>query len=522
MALDSKHPLYAQHFVDWLQMRHTYEGERRVKEQGFIYLPPTAGMREDGLQLITGAPVLSSGTVAIPRQGLESNVMSKGWLAYEAYRLRARFPDWVREAVRALVGVMHRKPAVVELPPQLEGLIERATARGESLQTLLRRINEEQLITGRLGLLGDVIDSGERAGQPYLSLYTAETITNWDDGGATDALDVQTLNLVVLDESENERTDTFEWQWVKKHRVLVLGPVSTNEDAASPGVVYRLGLFRDMDQFTEEALIEPAVTGRKATEIPFVFINAVDVVPAPDVPPLLGLSNLALTFYRGQADYRQSLFMQGQDTLVVIGGTTQPDEALRIGAGARIDLPLNGDAKYIGVEAAGLEEQRLALENDSREAQQMSGQLLETASRERESGEALKTRMAARTATLVQVAHAGAFGLQEALRKLARWFGVDPEAVKVTPNLDFADQSMTGKELGELMAAKVQGAPLSLQTVHDLMANRGLTEKTFDEEIEQIEAERELELAPVGNEDPDGPEADPEEPEDDEPEGNQS
>ena len=333
---------------------------------------------------------------------------------------------------------------------------------------------------------------------------------------------MQTLKHVVLPESENERTDTFEWQWVKKHRVLVLGPVSTNEDAASPGVVYRLGLFRDSDQFTEEALIEPAATGRKATEIPFVFINAVDVVPAPDVPPLLGLSNLALTFYRGQADYRQSLFMQGQDTLVVIGGTTQPDEALRIGAGARIDLPLNGDAKYIGVEAAGLEEQRLALENDNREAQQMSGQLLEAASREKESGEALKTRMAARTATLVQVAHAGAFGLQEALRKLARWFGADPEAVKVTPNLDFADQSMTGKELGELMAAKAQGAPLSLQTVHDLMANRGLTEKTFDEEIEQIEAERELELAPVGNEDPDGPEADPEEPEDDEPEGNES
>lgn len=509
MALESKHPLYALHLADWLQMRHTYEGERKVKEQGFIYLPPTAGMREDGLQLITGAPVLSGGTVALSRQALETNVLSKGWLAYEAYRMRARYPDWVREAVRALVGVMHRKPAMVEVPPQLESILERATARGESLQTLLRRVNEEQLITGRLGLLGDVIDQGERAGQPYLSLYGAETIVNWDDGGATDALDVESLNLVVLDESENERSATFEWQWVKKHRVLVLGPVSTNEGDNTPGAVYRVGLFRDTDNFTEEGLVVPSVSGRPAVEIPFVFINAVDVVPEPDVPPLLGLSNLALTFYRGQADYRQSLFMQGQDTLVVIGGTTQADEQLRVGAGARIDLPLNGDAKYIGVDSAGLQEQRLALENDNREAQQMSGQLLEAASRQKESGEALKVRVAARTATLVQVVLAGAFGLQEALRKLARWFGADAEAVKVTPNLDFADQSMTGKELGELMAAKVQGAPLSLQTVHDLMANRGITGKTFDEEIEQIEAERELELAPTGTDDPDGPEVDP-------------
>lgn len=490
MTLDSKHPLYAAKLKDWLQMRHSYEGERRIKEEGFTYLPPTAGMIQDGL-------LASVGDLAVG---------SRGRMAYDAYRLRARFPDWVREAVGALVGVMHRKPAVIELPPVLKPLIERATARNDTLQMLLQRINEEQLVIGRVGLLGDVADAGPRKGDPYLSLYMGETVTNWDEGGNDESLDVQSLNLVVLHESENERNG-FDWTYQRKYRVLVLGPVDTNE--ADGTAVYRVGTFRSED-FSEAALLAPTVNGRTATEIPFAFINSVDVVPEPTTPPLLGLSNLSLTFYRGQADYRQSLFMQGQDTLVVIGSTLKnEDEEVRVGAGARLDLALGGDAKYIGVNSAGLAEQRAALENDAREAAQKSGQLLESASRQRESGDALKVRLSARTATLVQTAIAGAFGLQEVLRKMARWYGVDPESVTVIPNLDFADQNLTGDELGKIMGAKTLGAPLSLESVHSLMLSRGMTDLTFDEELEKIEAERELELVPTaGSTNPDGPAAD--------------
>lgn len=508
MTLDSKHPLYAERLEDWLQMRHTYEGERRVKAEGFTYLPPTTGMIEDGLTGTVGLAGTVGGTIAVPMRGVNLTVGSKGWITYNAYRMRARFPDWVREAVGALVGVMHRKPAVIELPPQLEPLIERATARNDSLQMLLRRINEEQLILGRVGLLGDVADVGERKGQPYLSLYMGETIINWDEGSGDDTLDVQSLNLVVLDESENERSG-FEWKYQRKFRVLTLGPVETNESDEAAGAVYRTGVFRD-GTFNEASLTEPSVAGQTAGEIPFVFINSTDVVPEPTTPPLLGLANLALTFYRGQADYRQSLFMQGQDTLVVIGSTLKnDDEEVRVGAGARLDLAIGGDAKYIGVNSAGLSEQRAALENDAREAGQKSGQLLEAASRQRESGDALKVRISARTATLVQTAIAGAFGLQEVLRKMARWFGADPEAVKVIPNLDFADQELTGDELGKIMGAKTLGAPLSLETVHSLMATRGMTDKTFEEELAAIEEERDLELVPTtGSTNPDGPAAD--------------
>ena len=94
----------------------------------------------------------------------------------------------------------------------------------------------------------------------------------------------------------------------------------------------------------------------ETSTIPFVFINSKDLSTIPDKPPLDSLARLALAIYRAEADYRQNLFMQGQDTLVRIGSTFEQDDenkAVRMGAGARLDMPVNGDAMYIGVSGKG-------------------------------------------------------------------------------------------------------------------------------------------------------------------------
>ena len=85
--------------------------------------------------------------------------------------------------------------------------------------------------------------------------------------------------------------------------------------------------------------------------------------------------------YRQDADYKQALFLQGQDTLVVTGAAN--DGTIRIGAGAHISVPLGADAKFIGVDGSGLEEQRRSLENDYQRASGKGGQLLDTNSHER-------------------------------------------------------------------------------------------------------------------------------------------
>lgn len=485
MSVDSRHPLYRDNVVNWTQMRDTHRGSKIVKEKAVLYLPATSGMLDNGL--------------------LQPN--TDGRRAYEAYKLRAHFPDVVNDAVEALLGVMHNKPPTIDLPSAMEPLREIATPRRESLEMLLRRINEEQLVTGRLGLLLDLPEVAPITQLPHIALYKAENIVNWDEG-MPDPSTEESLNLVVLDETGFVRESDFEWKNETKYRVLVLGDIFANEPAGS-GAMYRQGVFDENNlEFSEARLVDPSFRGRRIDFIPFTFVNTKDVVAAPDEPPLLGLSDLALTIYRGEADYRHSLFMQGQDTLVT-SGAEDPEKHWKIGANAVINLPSNADAKFIGVESTGLAEQREALENDYTRAANKGGEMLDTVGREAESGDALRIRVSARTATLNQVALTGGFALQNALRQIARWMGANPEDVQVTPNLDFVDDTMAGKEVIDFVAARNMGAVLSHRSIHDQMRERGVTTMTFEEELAEIELEVPRD-EDGGSTDPSGPEPDDE------------
>ena len=115
--------------------------------------------------------------------------------------------------------------------------------------------------------------------------------------------------------------------------------------------------------------------------------------------------------------------------------------------------------------------------------------MLDTDSHERESGEALTTRVAARTASLHQTASASGAGLQEALRKMARWMDADEDKVIVEPNLEFADSTGMGRSLLELLDAKGRGAPISFQSIHEWMQRHDLTSLNLEEEMALIGTE---------------------------------
>ena len=198
---------------------------------------------------------------------------------------------------------------------------------------------------------------------------------------------------------------------------------------------------------------------------------------------------------RGEADYRQTLFMQGQDTLVIIGAVIDADEdgtSTRVGSGARIEVPLGGDAKFIGVSADGLAEQRESLKADKEQAAERGARLLDFGDSSRQSGDALRIRVSARTTTLRTLAIVSGEGLQRSLRQIAEWIGEDPAQVIVEPNLDFTDDMFTGQDVLEFMQSKAMGAPLSLKSIHDHFRKKDLTQKTFEEEMAEIEGERSL------------------------------
>lgn len=522
MALNSVHPQYAEHKPDWEQLRDAAKGERAVKAKGQVYLPPTSGMILDGLNGPNAVPTYNpaggngggTGGSATPAAFQGKNL---GQVAYDAYKLRAVFPEYVKDALEYFMGALHNKSPVIELPKEMEDLRTNATPLGEPLEILLQRINLEQLTTGRVGILLDLPRRPDPVNPlPFIALYVAEAIINWDDqtsnGDGEDDIDDgnqrDALNLVVLDESGVKRNADFEWETAERYRVLQLGSIAANEPNGE--AVYTQGLFQNTGAgagnltYDESKMFPPMFRGKTLSRIPFKFINTKDISPEPDEPPLISLCRQCFTIYRGEADYRQNLFMQGQDTLVVIGarqrnqlpGDATVEEPLRTGAGARIDLELQGDAKYVGVNSQGLSEQRTALENDRKRCESRSGQLIDATQGDKESGAALKTRVGAQTATLNQIAKTAALALEMLLKECAEWMGANPDEVKVTPNLEFADYQMAGQDLGNLMTAKRNGAPLSMKSIHRLAVQGNLTNMDYNTEMEEIKAEPPLAVDP--------------------------
>lgn len=519
MSLDACHPQYHEFQDSWRIMEDCYAGPRRIKALGPVYLPPTRGMIRDGALLSNlrnrftgdGYGVTYVNDWYFLRRG---SGVPDGETRYWDYLKRAVFYNYVREAVKIGIGVMHHKPPTIELPNAMQDMVKSASVRGESMAMLLRRINVQQLVLGRLGLFLDLPKETQERGRerPYIVLYRAPQIINWDDG-ESEELTLPKLNLVVLDESAAQRTGDFEWETVEQHRVLVMGNLEVNE----PRARYKAGVFTKEEGFRPDGLKPPVVRGKPLDEIPFVICNACDHESAPEEPPLMGLAEVALAIYRGDADYRQTLHEQANATLVVIGGAGDPEKPQALGAGAKIDVLTGGDAKYISAPAEGIEGQRQALVDDKMLAAEQAGQLIDSRSGQKEGAETLRIRVAAQTATLNEIALTGAAALKKLLQTAAVWLGADPEEVIVEPNLDFDGARMTGQELVQLMTAKGLGAPLSKRSIHAQMRQGELTQLEFEEEESELEGEVDL-PAGGGLPDDDPDQSMPKDPDDDDPE----
>lgn len=479
------HPLYSAMVTAWDKCLDCNAGEEAIKKRRELYLHPTAGMHADGW----------------------GTANSEGEKAYSAYLQRAVFPTYFESAVEAIVGIIHKKPAVINVPESMKYLLDNATPLGEDMPLLHRKITSHQLVTGRLGLLGDTTPDNKFT----ILLYTEKSIRNWDDTNADG--DSANMRFVVLDESGYELDLTsLEWKEEEKYRIIALTTTQgEGTEKSFAGIdyagAYSTATLKGDDALTGAQWMQPDFMGKPSEVIPFVFINSIDLAPAPAKPPLKKLADLCVSIFNGDADYRQNLHMQGQDTLAMIGVNQggQDGDTVRTGAGAYLKLPMGGDAKYIGVSAAGLTEQRTALENLSKSAEQMSAQLINAPGGNAESGDALQIRVAAQTATLPQIAAASAAGLEKMLKILATWMGADPDQVEVIPNLEFSDVKIDGQLLVYLMQARGLGAPISLETIHTWMVENKITSMTLEEELDAIESEPPgLGNNPEGNDNPEG------------------
>jgi hypothetical protein len=479
-VLTQTHPEYDCKIQKWYRCRDVMEGQDAVKcrNGGLDYLPPTAGMFLDGMH---------------PGE--------LGYYNYQNYKKRSLFYGYYAEGVDLALGMLWNKSPVIEglKGTPLEYLETKATHEGESIERLLYRVNEAQISTGRIGLLADMPAGATGGDQPYISMYNELSIINWDAGFAGE-LATESLNLVVLNESGPRRYTAFEWKDCEQYRVLSLGDLEANE---SDGL-YRQGIFSNdsgSPAFDNTLMFAPNIRERTLNEIPFVFINANSSTSCPQDPPMLSLADLVLHLYRLQADYSAELHGQAGATLVTKGIVKQPGDEKkpqRLGAGGCVDLgsQKDADAFYLELSGKGLPALEAAVESAKSLCRERSGEVVDQSSRGRESGNSLEQRISVRTATLHSIAQHAAEGVTRLLKIMARWVGMDDDAIakiRIIPNTVFAKPSFSGIELKALAESKLLGGViLPYQVVHQWMVARGLTTLSFEECVNLWEGEKDL------------------------------
>jgi hypothetical protein len=463
--LDVQHPLFCEMKRAWKECRDCAKGQDAIKECGTYYLPPTVGMLMDW----------EKGSSADPKNEVN------GQVRFMRYLDRANFDHHFQDGQKQFIGLMWSKePKIEGIPKELEYMMKLkpedagATRSGTSLVDLIRQINQQQLEVSREGLMLDLPDGIPSPDKkPYFATYCAESIINWDASKGP-------LEMVVLDESGPVR-EGFRWIQKKKRRVLMM-----------QGGYYAQGAFVGEDAvFNASALEAPELNGRKLDAIPFRFINAQNMLAAPTEPVLYRLAKADIKIFQLDADVRFVLHYLGKDTLVVIGKTGAQKD-FRLGPGAAIQIEGQGDAKLIGITGAGLSEMIKTLEDDKAAARVLAGQLIDTRTREKESGEALRVKIGAQTVQLADMAVIACKAVEELLKVAAKWMGLSQDKIdkiKISPNRDYTTTVMEGQTALALADAKNNGFPLSRKSQHKLAQYQGLTDMPYEEELKECLAD---------------------------------
>lgn len=462
--IQTHNPLYDEFRESWDIMRDTIGGEDDVKDKDLIYLPMKSGM-------------------------LAIKDATKQSAAYLAYQKRAEFPELVAPTVRGSAGLITDKMPAIEMPSQMEYLVENCDGTGKTLDMFFKQIVTEVMNTGRYGVL-----PGVKGASFVLTGYTAEKIINWDvdDNGKPD--------YVVLDETKSVRNrDTNVWA---KQEMFLECYINDNGGYEAQKWVGNTP--------SEEPVEAMLANQQKLDFLPFVFINSSNLDPDPDDVPLYGLAKLALRIYRFDADYSTALHWTSEPTPWV-SGYDDPKDAIKngevpsaIGASNIWILPQGGQAGFLEFNGPGVQAQQQAIQDSLTRAVMFGAQIFSDQTNGVESGESRKLRMRGQHSLIRNVAVTAAAGLELALRNVAKWMGLDPKQVTVKPNLDFVDYTLTAQEVTALVAGWQSGA-YSKRTLFENFQRADMisSDRTFEEEQDLIDEEG-LVLGTVGRTDGNG------------------
>lgn len=471
-SVEYQHSSYSDNIADWVLLRDCYKGSRFVKEKGQTYLPVPAGKDAE---------------------------------SYLSYKERGIYYNVVKRTVNGVIGSLYRKPPVMEYPESMSFLEDDADGYGNSLDHFSRKISEETILQGRVGIMIDhpVLDGSITLAQqremdihPFFVAYETEEIINWRHEVVNGK---NKLVLVVLHEKIFEYgEDQFEPEALTQYRVLELidGIYTVTIYREVGGTSPHTGKVGRSTRNYEihDRFVPTDVNGQPFDTIQFVLIGSVDLTGDIDPSPMLDIANLSIAHYRNSCDYEEALYLVGQPTPYITGLTEQYIEkysgTLVIGSRAAWLLPENSDAGLLEM----TRDLRVLSDAMRDKEQQMVGvgaRLFQVqGATSAEKPEAIKLRQVNESGTLASISGNISAGIKKAMRMLGTWVGDEDPKIGFALNDNFFAARLSAQEILATVHAWQKGALSTRELFENFVEGDWIDpDKTYDEHEKDLETQ---------------------------------
>lgn len=497
MPIDSEHPEYVKRRDSMKMVRDVVEGEDALRRPGNVerYLPPPPGM------------VVQQGKM---KRTVASIIQKRALMAQDRYEMYVTFAEMyelLAEVVGGLQGLIHEGDPVVELPSDMEYLLDRATPSGKTLKKLWQTITSEVLQVGRGVLLGEVVD--EINDELGLCFYVAESLINWrmdrDDERAKPELSVL-LEHALQPKSDDEYS--YDDVCMIRELKMIDGARRSAEEEVVPtspseSAKYAVRTHKKVKDKTQYEVqkaagsdasgwVIPQLLGKAFDHIPITVINATDTGFAYGPMPCLPMARVEVSIFRKNADYNRALYNKA-DPQAWVTGASEDDIPGTIG-GSQIWAFTDPQVRlgYLEITGDSLDKMSDAIKSRVERFAQLLAAILSDDGGGVRSGETVRREQSPKKASLRSIVINCAEGMQAALRDLGRLRGkTDDEVAKITfkPYLDFAEPQISADEALKWVQFIMSGGTMSKRTLHKLLRKGNVTDMDYDDELDEMRNE---------------------------------
>lgn len=478
----------------WEKMIDCYEGAIAIKEgpRFLRYLPPNAVECEEGIQRRSKNNDHSS----------TFGTNERDYAIYNQYSFRsvyAQYENYFKDMISEAVGLMQNKAPEIKfsqdgddsgIPEAIRSLNKYGNDQNDTLLGLKYRLNFNQMLYGRYGLLLDIVTDNEQRNPRFvITEYNPFKILDGDvhvtESGTS------RLSWVLLDETKpvfDKKSKTWDVSQ-RKYRVLGLDrssgtPIFYHAILDNDAIVQwnSFDIDNPQNSVPSEKLIYPNFAETLLDFIPFTVCNVNKLgIDEWDNPPMYDVAELCLGNFRTDSLYKMCLNNHATPT-VVSKNLQLPKDAkskkLRLGGWINlVSMGGNNDSNVWMLETSGsgMSEMREAKRETKETMQRQSVRATIEGAGANASGDAIRLRVNSGTASIGVIDQTGANAITEQLCFAKIWAGSTPEeaANDITFKCDtsYLGSNTTASEFIQLLSANsATGTPFfSNQTLWRIM-----------------------------------------------------